>query len=735
MNLFDLFATLNLDSSGYESGLSDAEKSANSFGSKLKSGLGGAAKVATAAVTAVATTATALSGAMVSGAKDLAGIGDNIDKASQKMGISATAYQEWDHILQHSGSSIDAMSRGLLGLQTKVASGSEAFEKLGLSQEQVAAMSTEDLFATVIASLQDMEEGAERTALSQELLGNAYKELGPLLNTTAEDTEAMRQQAHELGAVLSDDVVKSSAGFQDSLQDMQAAMGGLKNQIMSDMLPGLTDLMQGFTGLLTGAEGADETLAGGMNKVVAGIAEGANKLMTFGAKIAPALMNAISENLPMLAESGVQMIEQLAMSIIENMPMFIEAGIKILTTLAASLGNNMPTIVDAIVNAISDIALMLTNPDVLSGLLGAVVKIILAIANGISNNLPTLVSTIMQVVKNLSKVVLDNLPVFIKAAVEIILALANGLMEALPTLLGYLPELIDGIVAGLLELLPILVEAGITLFVALVEALPTIIESIVAVLPEIINSICNALLTMIPEIIQAGITLLTALITNMPEIISTIVTALPQIISGITKELAASIPQIITAGFDLIGSLFNDLPKAIIDLVAKLPELISEIVSGLVGGIGDIVNVGIQIVEGLWKGIESMGSWLWEQVSGFFGGVVDGVLGFLGIASPSKVFADMGKMIDLGFAEGIEDYANLAVKAVEDMSDDVIGAANTDLNFTANADVDELNGTAGSGRGVVINVYGEKGQDVNELAEIISQKIAFEYSQDQAAWA
>ena len=45
MNLFELVAVLSLNKSDYDKGLDDAEKEASTFGSKLKSGLGTAAKV------------------------------------------------------------------------------------------------------------------------------------------------------------------------------------------------------------------------------------------------------------------------------------------------------------------------------------------------------------------------------------------------------------------------------------------------------------------------------------------------------------------------------------------------------------------------------------------------------------------------------------------------------------------------------------------------------------------
>ena len=67
---------------------------------------------------------------------------------------------------------------------------------------------------------------------------------------------------------------------------------------------------------------------------------------------------------------------------------------------------------------------------------------------------------------------------------------------------------------------------------------------------------------------------------------------------------------------------------------------------------GGIVDVGKEIVEGIWEGISGAADWLLGEVTGFFDDIVGGVKDFLGIASPSKVFADMGENMALGLGEG-----------------------------------------------------------------------------------
>lgn len=236
MDVFALAAKISLDTNEYTTSLDEASGKTQTTGEKIKSGLATAAKVGGVAVAG-------LSAGLVKGAKDTAEYGDNIDKMSQKLGMTSTAYQEWDFIMQHCGTSISAMQPAMKTLATAAETNSDAFEKLGISQQEIANMSQEELFSATIAALQNCTDETERTYLAGKLLGRGATELGPLLNTSAEDVEGMRQKVHELGGVMSEEAVKDAATYQDSLQDLQYAFDGIKRTILENLLPIFSQLM------------------------------------------------------------------------------------------------------------------------------------------------------------------------------------------------------------------------------------------------------------------------------------------------------------------------------------------------------------------------------------------------------------------------------------------------------------------------------------------------------------
>lgn len=256
--IFRLFGTILIDSSQAEASLGKTDDAAKKTQSSLSKVVSGAVSFATSTKAMVAAAAAAI----FSVADSVASVGDTIDKQSQKLGISAEAYQEWDAILGHCGASMDSLKAGMKTLSSAIVTGSAdqvtAFKAVGLSIDDVRKMSTEDVFAAVITGLQGMEEGADRTKIATTLLGRSAQELGPLLNTSAEATEEMRQTVNDLGGVMSNEAVAASAKFKDTLQDLQTAAGWFKREFVSDILPAVTAGMQGLT----------STMVAGKNGVV-----------------------------------------------------------------------------------------------------------------------------------------------------------------------------------------------------------------------------------------------------------------------------------------------------------------------------------------------------------------------------------------------------------------------------------------------------------------------------------
>lgn len=438
--------------------LGDEGKSAGSaFGSGFSGAIGGALKTSGVALAAFTGATAAASGALVNGVSDLASFGDNIDKMSQKMGLSAESYQEWEAVMQHSGTSMETMKASMKTLANAAETGNEAFELLGLSLEDVDKMSQQELFESVITQLQDVEDTTQRTYLAGKLLGRGATELGALLNTSAEDTQKMKDRVHELGGVLSDEAVKDAAAFQDSLQDMQTGFDSMSRNLLTQFLPSFTQVMDGLGNIFSGD-----------------------------------------------TEQGVEQMSEGIMAVVDNVtslvPQITQVAVPVLEAIAQGLLSNIPVIMPAMVQLVSDLAGMIISN--LPLLISTGMEMILAIVNGLADAAPTLIPTVVEVMLTIVDTLLDNVDMLIDAAIALQTGLADGFIQALPILLEKAPEIINKLVVALIDNLPLLIEASVQLMIALqqgiIDNLPLFIEAAV----QIISTLIGGCIAMIPEIIS-----------------------------------------------------------------------------------------------------------------------------------------------------------------------------------------------------------------------------------------
>ena len=424
---------LEAAASGTDDAVADVGDAAEEAGQKAEKASGGwtvlKGTLADLAASAIKTAASAISDTaqeMITGAAEY---GDTIDKMSQKMGMSSDAYQEWDFVLQHCGASIESLKPAMKTLATAAESGSDAFSQLGISQEQIAGMSQEQLFDATIAGLQNVTDETQRTYLAGKLLGKGATELGPLLNTSADDVADMRAQVHDLGGVMGSDAVKAAAAYQDSLQNMQYAFSGLKNNISGELLPTLTLIMYGITKMLTG--GGDEVAAAVGDLVVSlsgQLTAQAPRMMSVALAFIAALVTGLLSALPDLTGTSVELVGALLLGIAEQQPGIITAA------MSALLG-----IVDKI-----------TSPESITLLIQAAMQLMLALARGLIAAIPQLIDAVPGIITNLVESFYAMLPEIIGVGIEIVIALASGLVSNAGHIIAAVPRLVETIVRGFL---------------------------------------------------------------------------------------------------------------------------------------------------------------------------------------------------------------------------------------------------------------------------------------------
>lgn len=421
MDVLNLRGVLTLDKSEYDRGLETAEQGARSFGGRFSK----AAKVGAAAAAALGVAAGYAGKKIVDGAKQVAEYGDKVDKMSQKIGISAEAYQKWDYVMQRAGGNVDQLKMGMKTLSQQAEKNSDAFQKLGISQEEVKNLNQEELFERTIKGLSDMEAGTERTALASQLLGRAGADMGPLLNQGSKAIEEQMEIAEKYGMVMPEETVKASAAFEDSMTTMQMTAQGLKNRLLGEFLPSMTKVTDGIAKLFTGDMSGLDDVADGIKKFIAKIGEMAPKVLEAGGKLVIELAKGIVKKIPDILDSakslaeniinGLQkhtknlgatlsgVVETIGAFIKENAPVLIPAALDLLMSIAKGILQAIPSIIKVLPTVFTSIVSAFKNYNwgnvgrmLLKGIAGglragggllksAVSKPISAVKNAISN--------------------------------------------------------------------------------------------------------------------------------------------------------------------------------------------------------------------------------------------------------------------------------------------------------------------------------------------------------------
>lgn len=519
-----------------KAGKDGGEKFASKFGSAVKSAgvaIGGAITAATAA-------AVGTGKAFVNATKETATYGDVVDKTSQKLGISRDAFQSYDYVLNLAGTDMASMTTGMKTLTNRLdeaKNGSEdaqaMFASLGFSMDDLATMSREDLFEKTITGFQGMEDSAERAALANDLFGKSGQNLNPVFNMTAEETEELIKQAHDYGMVMSDEAVSASADYVDAMTTLDKTMTGLKNNMMTQFLPGMTSIMDGLAAVFAGDEGGIAQVQEGLTSLIGNLVMFAPQFFQLAQTLVMSILQGFAPLLPSLVNAIFNFINTGIKTVVSMIPSLTPVIIEGIKGVCQAIFEGLPLILDGLITMITEIVTWLTEDD----------------------NITTFIDGIIQLVSLLVLKFSELLPILLPAIVEIISQIAISLTK---------PENVNLIINSVLILIGSVV-------VAIANALPQILKLVVETTKNILN-----------QLKSWGTTIISNLSSWFSKVLPKIQTFVTNVLSKI-KEL----PQkVIAIGKNLVEGLWNGISNKIEWVKQKIKGMGSQITSAIKGVFG-----------------------------------------------------------------------------------------------------------------------------------------------------
>jgi hypothetical protein len=179
--------------------------------------------------------------------------GDAISKAAAKSGIAAEAFSQLAYAAKHSDIDIQALSKGLKGMQVSLAEGKDIYAQIGLPIEKLRTLKPDVQFDAIANAIARIKDPADRTAAAVSIFGKAGADLLPLLEQGAKGIEALRKEAEALGLSLSPADMKRLEDADAAIKRLDASVGSLWQTMAVKAGPAVTAFLDGLRIAMGGA--------------------------------------------------------------------------------------------------------------------------------------------------------------------------------------------------------------------------------------------------------------------------------------------------------------------------------------------------------------------------------------------------------------------------------------------------------------------------------------------------
>lgn len=317
-----------------------------------------------------------------------------------------------------------------------------------------------------------------------------------------------------------------------------------------------------------------------------------------------------------------------------------------LAVIITGVADLIPAVLVKLAEGIAEFCVALAGAS--SQILESLVVIITACLSAISNVVPQLVEVLVTLLVTTLQTLAEHTPEIVQAVFDILIACLQGIADNIGMVIQTAIDIVLNFIDGIAQKLPDVIQSGVNLLLSFIEGIISAIDN---------NSerLANDIRNLFKALIRAAVLVLTGGVVDIKEIGSKIMD------SGLIQGIKDKISHL----KETFQSLLSDAKQVIYDKI------------------DDFKDVGKHIIGGLINGITDKASDLADSAINAAKSAVNGVKNFLGIHSPSRVFAEIGRYADEGFVNGVKAYAGKVSDATVDMGKGAVGAMSDTLSTIA----------------------------------------------------
>ena len=212
-------------------------------------------------------------------------VGDGIDKASIRIGVSAERLQSLRYAANLSGASADTLDKSMAKLNenmAKAAAGkneelASLFKKLGISLKDANGnlRNAADVMPQFADAIQRNTDAGLRARMMIAAFGEEGQKLVPMLEGGSGALQEMEDRAKRLGLVMSGDDVKAAAALGDRFSELGMVFDSFGNTLSAKIAPVLTPIIDDLVEFIAKNK---EAFAGRVSQAVAQFAQAIKRI-------------------------------------------------------------------------------------------------------------------------------------------------------------------------------------------------------------------------------------------------------------------------------------------------------------------------------------------------------------------------------------------------------------------------------------------------------------------------
>ncbi|WP_425033566.1 hypothetical protein [Pelagibacterium sp.] len=213
-------------------------------------------------------------GAAIAGVRNLTRNIAMLGDEAQRAGLSFQAFQELKYVAEVNRIAVDGLVDGIKELNLRAdefivtggGSAAEAFQRLGYDAETLALKLQDPsvLFAEIIGKLGELDQAAQIRISDEVFGGSAGERFVQLIDDGREGIEDTIREAHELGAVLDDEVIKAADELDRKFNAVATTVGSALKTAIVEAATALDSFIHSFNNFFATAGGG--TVGAGANQ-------------------------------------------------------------------------------------------------------------------------------------------------------------------------------------------------------------------------------------------------------------------------------------------------------------------------------------------------------------------------------------------------------------------------------------------------------------------------------------